>query len=131
VSILALRTDNPHAELYLIDVDGTLLRDTQWEAHRELSATIHTKMMQLLHDSGISLTDIRGIVFYKGPGSFTGLRIGVSVANALAASLKVPVIGVNGEDWLKSGVDQCVRSHGFSPIEPFYGSEAHITLPKK
>lgn len=45
----------------------------------------------LLEKHKISLSDIQNIKVNQGPGSFTGLRVGVSVANALSFALKIPV----------------------------------------
>ena len=43
------------------------------------------------HDAGISLQEINGIYCEKGPGSFTGLRVGFAIANALSLALLIPL----------------------------------------
>lgn len=48
---------------------------------------------RLCKDHKISLKDVHEIRVNTGPGSFTGLRIGISIANALAYTLKIPVNG--------------------------------------
>jgi len=48
---------------------------------------------KLLKDHKLELKDITGIKVNAGPGSFTGLRVGVSVANALGYLLKIPING--------------------------------------
>lgn len=48
---------------------------------------------KLLKANRIKLTDIKEIKVETGPGSFTGLRVGISVANALGFALKIPVNG--------------------------------------
>lgn len=48
---------------------------------------------EILKKNQLDFKDIKGIEVETGPGSFTGLRVGVSVANALGYSLKVPVNG--------------------------------------
>lgn len=127
---LAIRTDKPEAELYLYD-DNQLIGQTIWLAHRELSATIHSNIKQLLESRQHEYEDIGGIVFFQGPGSFTGLRIGVSVANAFGSSLHIPVVAMQGDDWKEAGLLTLRKVSGFVPVEPFYGADAHITLPKK
>lgn len=47
---------------------------------------------EVLNDAGVSLSNLTGIGFTAGPGSFTGLRISVSVAQGLAYALNIPVI---------------------------------------
>ncbi len=128
--VIAVRTDNPQAELYLFE-DGVERVQEIWQAHRELSATIHSKLKSLLEEVGKQLADIEGVIFFQGPGSFTGLRIGSSVVNALGASLQIPVVAAQGEDWRQKGVARIAKATGFQPIEPFYGADPHITAQKK
>jgi len=49
----------------------------------------------VLHEAGIKLTALDGLIFGQGPGSFTGVRIGVGVAQGLAFSANLPVVGVS------------------------------------
>lgn len=126
--VLAMRTDNPEAELYLYE-DGISLVSDVWQAHRQLSDTIHQKIASLLGSVNRTYKQIGRIIIYEGPGSFTGLRIGHSVANALAYGLGVPVIGARGDSWIHDGLKSSLDT--FQPAAPFYGADAHITQPKK
>ena len=128
--VLTLRTDKPESEIGLYD-DTQQLSYMVWPAHRQLAETIHTKLDELLNNRQKSLNDIGGIVCYKGPGSFTGLRIGVSVANALASGLGIPIIGVeNDEKWIDRGLQDILKGQNHSVVVPEYGAPVHITLPK-
>jgi len=128
--ILTIRTDKPEAELGLYDGDQQLKYEA-WEAYRELSNTIHKKLASLLESQNKKLEDVQGIVCFQGPGSFTGLRIGLTVGNALAYGLSVPVKGTMGDDWIKQGVTALVNGESDERALPEYGAEAHITMPKK
>ena len=128
--ILTLRTDKPEAELGLYD-DDKRLAYIVWPAHRELAETIHRRIDTLLKEHTKQLHDITGIVCFQGPGSFTGLRIGLSVANALAVALDVPIVASQGDDWLKVGVARLVSGENDIQALPFYGADAHITPQKK
>lgn len=55
---------------------------------------------ELLSSQKLKYADLTSIEVETGPGSFTGLRVGVSVANALGFSLKIPVNGKKMEDKL-------------------------------
>lgn len=128
--ILTIKTDQPEAEIGLYD-DAQRLAYLTWEAHRELAKTIHTKIKGLLDKEGKSWTDIEGLLVYKGPGSFTGLRIGVSVANALAYGLKKPVLAMSGDDWLKQGIKGLQDGEGRQIVLPEYGADAKTTQQRK
>lgn len=126
--IVALRTDNPDAELALCD-GQTIVQHITWPAHRQLAETIHDKLAELRQAHGVD--NVSGVVVYHGPGSFTGLRIGVSVANALAYAHSVPVVGVSGDDWLQHGLDRLVQGNNDHAVVPDYGAPVHITQQKK
>ena len=148
--ILTIRTDNPRAEIGLYS-DTTQLGYVTWEAHRMLAETLHSKIGQILTDHQKDWTDVTGIVCYSGPGSFTGLRIGSSVANALAASLPAAIVATNNGDsdsesdgalighksdrhadaWIGHGLQQLLDGQDAHQITPLYGAPVHITLPRK
>ncbi len=127
--ILALRTDKPEVEIGLFNDKQQLAYDT-WSAHRQLAETIHLKIADILKSQNKDWQDIQAIVCYKGPGSFTGLRIGLSVANALTYSLKVPIVGTTGRDWIKLGIEELLAGKNQQTVMPEYGAEVHITMPK-
>ena len=88
-------------------------------------------MVELLESQAENLEDVQGIVCFKGPGSFTGLRIGLTVGNALAYGLSIPIVGTMGDDWQKTGLQKLLSGANEDIIIPEYGAEAHVTLPSK
>lgn len=130
MTILTLRTDKPEAEIGLYDGE-TQLGYESWQAHRELAETIHTKIKQLLEGYDKSWHDIQGLVVFEGPGSFTGLRIGLTTANALAQSLNIPIIASQNPKWIETGVKKLIRGENDRIALPFYGAPVHITPQKK
>ena len=60
---------------------------------------------EVLRKEGVSLKDIKEIEVNPGPGSFTGLRVGLAVANALGWALKIPV---NGKDISKGEIPDII-----------------------
>jgi tRNA threonylcarbamoyladenosine biosynthesis protein TsaB len=127
--ILTIRTEKPEAEIGLYEDDKQLGYEV-WQAHRQLAESLHSKIESLLKLHDKSLDDIQGIVAYKGPGSFTGLRIGLSVANALGYSLHVPVVARSGR-WIEDGIEALKAKKGDMLALPDYGSGAHTTPPRK
>jgi tRNA threonylcarbamoyladenosine biosynthesis protein TsaB len=130
VIILSIKTDQPESEFALYS-DHTLLAATKYLAHRDLAQTIHIKIAELLKQSKLSLKDIEGIICFKGPGSFTGLRIGLTVANSLSYGLNIPIVGSKGPNWQTKAIDDLANHKNQKTVLPFYGSEPHITQPKK
>lgn len=127
--ILTIRTEKPEAELGLYD-DNQQLKYETWTAHRQLAESLHAKIAELLESDGKTWQDIQGIVGYKGPGSFTGLRIGLSVANALASSLQIPIVS-GSDDWIEHGINRLLNGETEKVALPEYGAAALTTTPRK
>jgi len=125
-----MRTDKPDAELGIYD-DEKQLAYMIWPAHRQLAETIHTKLNDLLSSQGMNLKSTGGIIVFQGPGSFTGLRIGLTVANALAVGLEVPIVAVQDPEWIEQGIRRLIASESDVQALPFYGADVHITPQKK
>lgn len=128
--ILTLRTDKPEAEIGLFENDNKLAYSA-WEAHRKLAETVHLKLKELLDGQDKSFKDIEGIVVFKGPGSFTGLRIGFSVANALADSIQIPIVANETEAWIQAGISRLASGENERIALPEYGAPPKTTTPKK
>ncbi len=81
--------------------------------------------------------DLEGIIAVKGPGSFSALRIGLSVVNSLAWSLNIKNVGlskdefVDYKDLLKKGEERLAQLQGWQNILPEYGKEPNISSSNK
>lgn len=128
--ILTIRTDNPEAEIGLYE-DHSQLTYRKWQAHRELAETIHKQIQSMLDSQSKKPQSIQAVAVYEGPGSFTGLRIGTSVANALADSLKVPIVADTGNDWIAQCVNSLIKGENSRIVMPEYGALPNITAPRK
>ncbi|MDB5179164.1 MAG: hypothetical protein JWN01_1107 [Patescibacteria group bacterium] len=130
--ILALKTDSPVTEMWLFaDLDASApSAQLKWESGRDLSLQLLGHLTSFLESHNHKLTDLTGIAVFSGPGSFTSLRIGHTVANALADSLGVPVVGAQGSRWLDDGKTELRQAKPGRPALPHYGADAHITRPK-
>ena len=129
--ILTVRTDKPLAELSLMESDGTVIAEYEWQAHRQLADTLLAKIKELLESQHYDFAHIEAIAVFKGPGSFTGLRIGITAVNSLGYALQKPVIGGIGGNWRQDAVKRFATQDFDAVVMPEYGAEAHITLPKK
>ena len=111
--LLALDTSTEYLSLALL-VDG------HWYVRALHAGQTHSQRIlplarELLDEAGVEMTDLQGIAFGAGPGSFTGLRIGCGVAQGLAFGADLPVVGVStllalahGEDAKQSGATRVI-----------------------
>lgn len=129
--IIALKTDSPISEIYLMDSTGSVVEQDINESGNRLSRELLERIERLLNAHQCGFMDITGIVAYKGPGSFTGLRIGLTVANTLAYANHIPIAGVTGYNWIDTGVNQLPEIEPAVQILPEYGGQANITQPRK
>ena len=133
--ILVIDTAN-NEKAFLGLWDKTWLSQIEWAAGRNLSADIMIKLDQLFETADREIEKITGLIINAGPGSFTGLRIGISVANTIAYSLNIPIVGVaepkTAQDLLELGDRKLQQeSHFCQPISPEYGSEPNLSQPKR
>lgn len=127
--ILLLDTSTPVCKLTLLD--GEWRYDDEWQADRTLAKGLLKYLQDQLAKNRKTFADISGIGVFEGPGSFTGLRIGLTVLNTMADSLAVPIVGAKEDDWQSRAVSDLESGKNDKIVLPFYGSEAHITKPRK
>lgn len=119
--------DTSTATCFLTVVDDEARQDFEWQAGR----TLARGLLKFLEEKTGDLRDISGIGVMKGPGSFTGLRIGLTVANTLADSLNIPIAGAMGEEWRETALKKLRAGENEKIVMPEYGAAAHITTPRK
>jgi len=109
--LLAIDTCGPSGSVALGRLAGRdleILGQTELEG-RSYSATLVSAIGQILAGAGVALGDLGGIVAVNGPGSFTGVRVGLSAVKGLAESPRIPVAPLSRLLVLsrKSGVPSC------------------------
>ena len=75
--------------------DGTVLASAINESQKDHAIWIHNAISKLMEESELSLGNLDAIGVCIGPGSYTGLRIGLSTAKGLCYALKIPLITIN------------------------------------
>lgn len=127
--IVLLDTSTPVCKVTLADGDQQI--HDEWQSGRGLAKGLLKYLHDQLAQHGYSWKDIAGIGAFEGPGSFTGLRIGLTVMNTIADSENIPIVGARGETWQDVVLGKLHDGQNDRMVLPFYGSEAHITTPKK
>jgi len=72
-----------------------VLAEATWRCGQNHSVELLPRLAQLLNEAQIELQSISSVIVAKGPGSFNGLRVGISTAKGLAFSLEIPIIGIS------------------------------------
>lgn len=132
--VLAIDTAAPRLQLGLLRVDGgvdSFVEDMpQGQAER-----IFPAIAELLSRNRLTYADLTRVAVTTGPGSFTGLRIGLSAARGLGLALGIPVVGVpslqaislSGKPYapvvvlLDARRDESYFQHFFAPGQPIEG----------
>jgi tRNA threonylcarbamoyl adenosine modification protein YeaZ len=74
---------------------GEILASLTWQTTRNHTIELLPNLVCLLQQAKVELSSIEAIIVARGPGSFNGLRVGISTAKGLASALNVPLLGVN------------------------------------
>jgi tRNA threonylcarbamoyl adenosine modification protein YeaZ len=74
---------------------GEVLTALTWQTTQNHTVELLTNLICLLQQASVNLHSIEAIIVAKGPGSFNGLRVGISTAKGLAFALNIPLLGVN------------------------------------
>lgn len=92
-SILAIDSSSSFLRLAVRFGDDRLIKSSE-EVDRSHGQMIMRKIATLMESAGAAPESLSGIVVCTGPGSFTGLRVGIAVAKGMAVALEIPVVSV-------------------------------------
>ena len=91
---LAIDTSTDTASLALVQ-DERALAELSWYCAQNHSTQLLPNLSHLVSQMSIELKAISGIIVAQGPGSYNGLRVGISTAKGLAFSLGIPIVGIS------------------------------------
>ena len=137
--ILALESTGPHASVALTDENGNIEEIVNPGRLNHLETMI-PMVDQLIKKCGLRLSDVTAVAASRGPGSFTGIRIGVTTARTLAQALGIETIGVptlnafcyNQRDFdgLICPVFDARRNQVYTGIYEFRGNPMEVLEPQ-
>lgn len=93
--ILNIETATKNCSVALAKQGQTVICKEIAEEGYSHAERLHVFIEELIHEAGISFQDVKAIAVSQGPGSYTGLRIGVSAAKGLCYALNIPLIAVD------------------------------------
>ncbi|MBP1707232.1 MAG: family hydrolase [Chloroflexi bacterium] len=92
--LIAIDTSTDIASLALAR-DGRIIAELTWRCGQNHTVELYPALDFLLKKSGLDIRCAQSVVVAIGPGSFNGLRVGVSAAKGLAFSLQIPLVGIS------------------------------------
>lgn len=93
--LLLMDTATRHAVLALAGADGSLLAVREWDSPHRHGDQLLPQLDEMLSEAKVAPRDLRAVAVGTGPGSFTGLRIGLATAKVIGYTLGCPVIGLS------------------------------------
>ena len=91
---LAIDTSSNTASIALSH-QGEILTELTWQSAQNHTVELMPNLVQLLERVKVKPNSLKAIIVAKGPGSFNGLRVGISTAKGLAFSLNIPLLGIS------------------------------------
>lgn len=101
--LLGIDTATEHAGVSLCKKDEFLFEKIDV---KRASETLLKIIDSLIKQAKIELSELKGVIVVKGPGSFTGLRIGVTIANQFAHQLSIPIHGIKTDELFTAFTDE-------------------------
>lgn len=105
MKILAINTALKTTEIAIIN-GKKILAEKSWVSQNNEAEKLLPAINSLFKKAKIKYEDLDGVIVVKGPGSFTGLRVGVSVANAIAFIQKIKLFEIGTIEYLWESFDQ-------------------------
>jgi len=124
MTILALETSATLAGVALVR-DGARLAEREFPARMTLNQRLAGEVLALL-GGDVGAAGLGAIAVGIGPGSFTGVRMGVALAKALAHALALPLIGVSGPQAIVAGLSAPAGT-AVCVLQPARADEVYVT----
>jgi tRNA threonylcarbamoyladenosine biosynthesis protein TsaB len=102
--LLLIHTALDTAYTGISTAEGEVIAWRSSPEQRDHAAFLHPAIEALLRESGMRAADLDGVAVVSGPGSYTGLRVGMSAAKGFCYALSKPLIFVNTLEWMAAGV---------------------------
>ena len=108
--ILSIETSTPACSIAL-HREGKLLAEQSYYSEKSHSVLLPVIIEELLTNTQVLRNELLAVSISAGPGSYTGLRIGISAAKGLCFALQIPLISVNSLDALIEQARMWVQDH--------------------
>jgi tRNA threonylcarbamoyladenosine biosynthesis protein TsaB len=81
-------------------INGAVISERRNDVQKEHASFLHLAIAEMMQEAGIALKNLNAVSVIHGPGSYTGLRVGLAAAKGICYGLTVPLITVNTLEWM-------------------------------
>ena len=114
--ILNIETSTKACSVALFNNENLIFLKEHASEDYSHSETLSTYISNIIKESAISFSDLSAIAVSMGPGSYTGLRIGVSTAKGLCYALNIPLISISTLQAMALGISKEIISDLYCPM---------------
>ena len=110
---LAMDTVFDQCSIAILDANGQVLSSHTETGKRQQTQQILPMIDAALSEANLRLADIKALIFYRGPGAFSGIRINTAVVQALSVAHDIPCVGVSS----LQAIAQCAyKKYGLTQV---------------
>ena len=124
--LLVLDTATRTPVVALADERGELIGERQWQSAHRHSEELLERLDDLLGEAGVERRALAGVVVGTGPGSFTGLRIGLATAKVVAYGVDIPLVGVSTTGALATAARRETGADPIAVVLPAGASDSYV-----
>lgn len=115
--------------------EGSVVGERHCPERRDHAAFLHPAIRSLLQEAGLPPAGLDAVAVVEGPGSYTGLRVGMSCAKGLCFALSKPLVTLNTLDWMSASLPRgghwtcpMIDARRMEVFTALYDGEGHRTL---
>lgn len=120
-----------------IAIDGKLIAQIGNSIQKDHAAFLHPAIETICKNNGIKLKDLKAVSVINGPGSYTGLRVGLSAAKGLCYANQLPLICINTLEWMAFGnheqasdlITPMIDARRMEVFTAVYSKQMHLVVP--
>lgn len=128
MKILGIETSTVRGDLAIVE-GGSAIAEIALAEGKTPSESLFPSLISIMKDKGLGISDIGGIAVGLGPGSFTGIRMGLAAAKGLSMSLGIPLVGIGSFDLLAA--DYGGRAETLCPIASAHSYGIYCALYRR
>ena len=120
-----------------ISIDGKLIAQIGNSIQKDHAAFLHPAIEAICKNNNITLKDLKAISVINGPGSYTGLRVGLSAAKGFCYANQLPLICINTLEWMAFGnheqasdlIIPMIDARRMEVFTAVYSKQMHLVVP--